>query len=239
MQLDLLGSFRLRLGGDSVRLPMNATRLVAFLALSDGFLLRRHIAGSLWGESTERQAAGSLRSALWRLHDISPVLIEIADSHLRLLPSVRVDLLESEKFAREVLAGDADLSAGAVDLGLLSRDLLPDLTEDWVLTRRDQYVQLRIRTLEALSLALSNLGNFGPAVHAGMLAVAAEPLRESANRALIVAHLAEGCVAAAARQYETVRRLLWDELGVEPSSETRALVVGVRTGTSPRPGTYR
>ena len=44
-----------------------------------------------------------------------------------------------------------------------------------------------------------------------------EPLRESAHRAVIRAHLAEGNRAAALRQYAQLRRLLHAELGAEPS----------------------
>src|SRR5687768_6813590 len=67
IRLGLLGSFNLRIDQGLVGLPMNAQRLVSFLALHDGLLLRTHVAGSLWGDTTERHAAGSLRSALWRL----------------------------------------------------------------------------------------------------------------------------------------------------------------------------
>ncbi len=39
-RLGLLGSFSLDVGTKSVRLPLNAQRLVCFLALNDGELLR-------------------------------------------------------------------------------------------------------------------------------------------------------------------------------------------------------
>ncbi len=60
-------------------------------------------------------------------------------------------------------------------------------------------------------------------------AVSVEPLRESAHLVLMLADLGEGSHAAAARQFETIRTLLWDELGVEPSAETGAVVAGLRT----------
>ena len=57
-----------------------------------------------------------------------------------------------------------------------------------------------------------------------MAAVAAEPLRESAQRALIRAHLAEGNRSEALRQYRSYESLLRDELGLEPTSDLKALV---------------
>jgi DNA-binding SARP family transcriptional activator len=111
---------------------------------------------------------------------------------------------------------------------VLSADLLPDWTEDWVLMERESYHQLRLRALETLCRRLSAAGRFGQAVQAGVAAVSGEPLRESARSALIEAHLAERNVAAALREYDAFRRLLHDELGLDPSEDLRALVDGLR-----------
>lgn len=51
-----------------------------------------------------------------------------------------------------------------------------------------------------------------------------EPLRETAHRTLIEAHLAEGNWSEARRQFRECRRLLREELGVEPSESTRRLI---------------
>ena len=62
---------------------------------------------------------------------------------------------------------------------------------------------------------------------AGLAAISGEPLRESAHRVLIEAHLAEGNASEALRQYETYRRLLDEELGLAPSPRMRALVASL------------
>ncbi|HEX9711570.1 MAG TPA: BTAD domain-containing putative transcriptional regulator [Actinomycetota bacterium] len=223
-RLGLLGSFSLHDGTESVRLPLNAQRLVCFLALHDGELLREHVAGSLWGDATEHRAAGSLRSALWRLgHAIAPV-VEVTHAHLRLSPRVIVDVRATEALARRILDDSNELSEADMDEISLSRDLLPDWTEDWVLIKREYHNQLRLRALEALCRRLSATGRFVQATRAGLLAVSGEPLRESAQRALIAAHLAEGNVASARRQYDSFRSLLRKELNLEPSPDMQALV---------------
>jgi DNA-binding SARP family transcriptional activator len=61
-------------------------------------------------------------------------------------------------------------------------------------------------------------------VEAGLAAVRAEPLRESAHRTLVRAHLAEGNRFEANRQYHNCRRLLQAELGLEPSRGLRELI---------------
>jgi DNA-binding SARP family transcriptional activator len=229
VRLSLLGGFRLRVEAEDVPLPLNAQRLVCFLALHDQPLLRPFVSGSLWGESTEHRAGGSLRSALWRLRHATYPVVALTSDHIGLSPMVVVDLREGEALAHRVLNPSQDLDDVAeVNEDVLSVDLLPDWTEDWVLMQRESYHQLRLRALEALCRRLSAKGRFGQAVQAGLAAVSGEPLRESGRRALIEAHLAESNVAAALREYDAFRQLLHDELGLDPSEDLRALVEGLR-----------
>jgi DNA-binding SARP family transcriptional activator len=58
------------------------------------------------------------------------------------------------------------------------------------------------------------------------VAVLAEPLRESGQRALIEAHQAAGDWIAARRQYDAFRSILRREIGVEPSAELTAVARG-------------
>ena len=62
------------------------------------------------------------------------------------------------------------------------------------------------------------------------MAVLAEPLRESGQRALIEAHQAAGDWVAARRQYDVFRGLLRREIGVEPSAELTAAARGPADG---------
>jgi DNA-binding SARP family transcriptional activator len=225
VQLGLLGSFRLIINGELVRLPLSAQRLLVFLALHDGMLLRQHVAGSLWPDTTESHAGGSLRSVLSSLHRFP--LVEAVYSHLRLSPSVVVDFDSSEAFAHRVLDPQSqDLTEPDLDEALLSEDLLPDWTEDWVLVQREYHKQLRLRALETMCVRLTELGCFGHAVQVALLAVSASPLRESAQRMLVAAHLAEGNKAAAFAQYAAFRELLREELSLEPSPSMLALLAG-------------
>ena len=66
---------------------------------------------------------------------------------------------------------------------------------------------------------LTGAGRFAEAFELGLAALAGEPLRESAHRALVRVHLAEGNVGEAVRQYELCRSLLREKLGVEPSEQ--------------------
>lgn len=225
VRLGLLGGFRLSIESEVMPLPLNSQRLVSFLALQARPMMRRFVGGSLWGDSTDERAGGSLRSALSRLRHPRYSLVLVTTDHIGLSPLVAVDLREGEALAHRVLDPTADLDDIAqVNEEVLSADLLPDWTEDWVLMEREAYHQLRLRALEALCRRLCAKGRVGQAVQAGLAAVAGEPLRESARRALIQAYVAEGNVSAALREYDAFCDLLRVELRRDPSDEMRALV---------------
>jgi DNA-binding SARP family transcriptional activator len=186
-------------------------------------MLRLYIASSLWADSTEQHANGSLRSALWRLSRSGGQLIETDPSHVRLHPAVRVDLYDVTARARRLLGGG---SAELGDFGAIvpAMELLPDHYDDWVLIERERFRQLRMHALETLCQRLSLSRRHGEAIEAGLAAVAGEPLRESAHRALICAHLAEGNRAEAIRQFERYRDIIRRDLGLTPSAEISALI---------------
>ena len=106
----------------------------------------------------------------------------------------------------------------------LSADLLPDWYEDWIAIERDQLEHLRLHALEALSERLLAADRIEEAGEAALAGVAADPLRESAHRALIRVHLAEGNVAVALRQYAAFSRLSSERLGVGPSVRMEELI---------------
>jgi DNA-binding SARP family transcriptional activator len=225
VRLGLLGDFRLSIDAEEVPLAMNAQRLLSFLALQDRPLPRTFVVDSLWGDSTGHPFGGSFPSALSRLQHPAYSLIDLTTDHIALSTTVAVDVREGEILAYEVLDPAQDLDEMDAN-EVLCADLLPDWTEEWVLTERDSYHQLRLRALEVLCRRLTAEGRYRPAVQAGLAAVSGEPLSESARLALIAAHRAEGNAAAALCDYGNFCQLLYDELGIIPSENMRAVVEG-------------
>jgi DNA-binding SARP family transcriptional activator len=222
-QLRLLGAFRVSTTVGDVVLPGSAQRVLAFLAVHQKWVPRPLVAGSLWPNTTDQRAAACLRSAIWRLRPHRVALVETAVARIRLAPSVDVDLNRFTRIAHDLEGGTPiddvrDLPDG------FEEELLPDSYEDWVVVWRERWRQLRLRALEQLAAIYSGAGSYGLAIRAGRAAVQTEPLRESAHRSLIRAHLAEGNREEAIRQYRCYRRLLWEELGLEPSAIMGRLV---------------
>jgi len=121
--------------------------------------------------------------------------------------------------------GDADV-VDAVDPGAMGDELLPDWYDDWVIVDRERLRQLRLHVLDSMCRQLSSRGLHFEAIDVGLMAIAAEPLRESAHRALIEAHLAERNVAEARRQYVSYALLLRDAGCGTPSPSLTQLLRG-------------
>lgn len=224
VSLRLLGSFEVTRVGRALPLPMSAQRLVALLGLHGRPLMRSFVAGTLWLDMPEERAAASLRSTLWRLHGAASGLVTSANGQLALSSGTTVDLEQARARARRILDEPNALDAGDEPARVLELDVLPQWYDDWVMIERERFRQMRLRALEALSGQLLQRGRCHRALEAGLAAVAAEPLRESAHRAVIAVHLAEGNRSEAVRQYELYRQLLQDELRVAPSPLMESLM---------------
>jgi DNA-binding SARP family transcriptional activator len=224
LDLALLRAFELRRGGERIRLPLSTQRLVALLALRNRPLHRLHVAGTLWLDASEERAGASLRTAVWRLRRLDRNLLETTPTHIGLGSSVTVDVHETIEQAQRLLDPDAECDGADLLTDRLSAELLPDWYDDWVLLEQERFRQVRLHALEALCERLTKARRFGAAVEAGVAAVAAEPLRESAQRVLMSAYIAEGNTCEAIRQYCTYRRTLRKELGLEPSQLVRDLL---------------
>ena len=220
VRLCLIEGFELAIDGAVVSAPLAAQRLVAFLALHSRPLHRNYVAGSLWLDKTDSRATSNLRSALWRTHGFGERLLRSSRTHISLADDVYVDVAEADDIARRLLSdkvGDVDVYAD-VDAELLSGALLPDWYDEWVVVERERLRQLCLNALEELSASMLAQGRVALAADAAFSVVALEPLRESAQRALVEAHLAAGNCGAAARQYEHYRAQLREALGLDPSS---------------------
>jgi DNA-binding SARP family transcriptional activator len=223
-RLILLGRFELSVAEGTVQLPLAVQRVIAFVALHERCACRAQVAGSLWSDTTDERAMGSLRSALWRLRHAAGAILQSAGDDLRLAQGVTVDVRDLGKAAWEVLDSNGAITTSDADGLETSGDLLPDWSDEWVLVERERFRQLRLHALEQLSDRYAAAGAFGRAVEAALSAVALEPFRESAQRALVRVHLAEGNVREALHQYRAYERLLREELGLTPSDEMTRLV---------------
>lgn len=225
-RLELLGCFQLLHAGELLPTSPSAERLLAVMALihRERGVRRATVAERLWPDAAPARAASNLRSVLWRLpRPRGRALVQGNATMVWTSEGLDVDLWAAEDIARQVSVPDPAPEPLA-DLALLRDDLLPGWTEDWLVLEQESYRQKRLHALERGAALLCEDGRFTDALAAGLDAVHAEPLRESAHRRVIQVHLAEGNHAEALRQYDGYRRLLARELGLPPSDSIRHLV---------------
>ncbi len=222
LRLQLLGEFVLARDDRRLALPLGAQRLLAFLALH-GPTPRPVIMGTLWPSVGERHARGCLRTTIWRLNRNEPRLIGPAGDALVLRPEIAVDTHAFSYSARSILQGSLSAATECAVLRILG-DLLPGWYDNWGIFERERLRQLRLHALDALASRLAADGHYADALEAAIEATRLEPLRESAHRAIIAIHLAEGNAAEAMRHYELFRELLGTELGIKPSPQLTGML---------------
>jgi DNA-binding SARP family transcriptional activator len=223
--LCLLGGPSIIENGRRLEIPEGSKRLIAFVTLNGGRVSRRRAAGTLWPYGNDDRAAGNLRSALWRLRRASIDVLHADKCTLYLDPDVLVDITQLSEWAKRLINGSADGSdLEPFELNPEAVDLLPGWDDDWVVFAREHLRQRLLHGMESLVHRLISRCLFAAAIEVAITAVGVEPLRESAQRALIAAYVAEGNLVEARRVYVAYKEMVTVELGVSPDVEMSDLL---------------
>ena len=122
-------------------------------------------------------------------------------------------------------SGEASNALGpaTVAASIARRPFLPGLNGFWQDSQRRKLERQLLRALDCLYEMQVFRGEKELAVETAMEAVTMDPYRERTQRFLMEAYAATGNKAKAVGVYHDFRKLLADELGTEPSSETAAI----------------
>lgn len=224
--LNLLNGWTLSRDGRRQKVAHRQQRLITALALL-GERPRTYLAGLLWPDSSDAQAAVGLRVSIWHINHELPGLLdadETTDVSVALNPQVHVDTRDLE---RELQAPASERTEPHRRLERLrTAELLPGWYEDWVLVEQERFRALRTAALDSMASYQLRQGNTEETKAASKLAISLEPFRESSYRLLIQAHLATGDLAAALKTYRSFSADLRREFGVGPSPSLAKLVAG-------------
>ncbi len=211
--------------------------LLAYLAVTRRAHTRDKLAALLWGEMSDADAKNNLRQALANLRKYFDDELTITRDSIEFTGDCFLDCAEFESKLR--LASSLDGEAGAAtltdSLRLYRADFLdgfhvrdaPDF-EDWMLTERARLRELALQALHRLTDIQLSRADYPAALEATSRLLAFDPWREEAHRQRMSALARAGQRSAALAQYQTCRRILEKELGVEPSAETTALYEQIR-----------
>jgi DNA-binding SARP family transcriptional activator len=190
------------------------------------------LAQMVWDGSPPSGAAVTLRSYVRRLRSaVDPEATRIAardPGYVIRVEQAELDVLEFESFCRDtraaLRAGEwADASAAATRaLGLWRAAPLLDVPAEAL---RGEFVprleRLRLQVLEDRFDAGLRLGQHQELIPQLLDTTARHPLQERFHAQLMLALASAGRRAQALDAYQRVRRVLVDELGIEPGSELR------------------
>jgi DNA-binding SARP family transcriptional activator len=229
-ELHLLGSFHIGTDDDpEVASSPGTQRLVVLLALRDRVVSRAAVAGALWPDASSDLAAVRLRAALTRLDPAARALVDMTPGGLRLSTDCAVDYRDALAYAEGLLEAEhppahETAAETRASIAVLCLELLPDSYDDWVLSEAEDWRLLRAAALEALTASLSADDRPHLAMGAARAAIRNEPLRETAQAALIRLHLVAGNQTEALRVYERYAEALHETLQLSPSPLLRSLV---------------
>lgn len=140
--------------------------------------------------------------------------------------------IDSEEF--EHLIGQAELAKRAKNAAMLRESLeaahnvyrgefMSGVYEDWAEERRQFYTEQWARVLAALAkLSLAEKRWADALKYAGEV-LAADPFREDMHRLTMKTFAAQGKPASVKKHFDTLKKILSTELGIDPSAETKRL----------------
>jgi DNA-binding SARP family transcriptional activator len=246
LSLKFLGSPEVRYQGQTLKFrSRKELALLIYLVVEGGLHSREKLIAFLWPDSDRPRGQASLRNALARLRG---ALAEV-DSYLLIEPSVvgfdfsrpyqlDLDMVQTAIHVIQESTKPTDL----VDLSPLQTatliyrgDFLEGFSladapefDDWASLQREAWHQHLERIFNRLSRRQFEAGQVEGSIDTTRQWLARDSLNEAAYRRLMQLYFLAGNRTAALQLFEQCRRVLVEELGVEPSEETRALAERVK-----------
>jgi DNA-binding SARP family transcriptional activator/predicted ATPase len=236
----LLGAIQVERDGEPVRgfRSRKALALLGYLVMQDQPVSRECLVDLLWEEKTESQGRNNLS---WVLNHISKHLPNclVADRHtvqFQRSASYQVDLDVFEELESQ---GDIAALVAAVELyqGEFLAGLYLDGCPEYEIWLAGEQERWRGRVADALWKLISHYDlcdEYDQSLHFAKRLLALNPWQEEAHRHVMQALARVGQRSAALAQYEDCRRMLTEELGIEPARETRTLYERIHALASTR-----
>ncbi|GAA2591242.1 hypothetical protein GCM10009863_00240 [Streptomyces axinellae] len=226
----VLGPVRAWRDGQALNMgsPQQRALLAALLLRAGRTATAEELIDAIWGEEPPSQAKAALRTYASRLRKTLGAEFLISESGgyaLRIGPDARLDLdiaqdlaMRAEKAAVRQEPLEARALYGAA-LDQWNGEALPNVPGPYAETQRTRLAEWRLSLLELrLDLDLQ-VGDHAETISELSALTAGHPLRERLRELLMLALYRSGRQAEALAVYADTRRLLADELGVDPRPE--------------------
>lgn len=210
--------------------------ILAYLAAKQRPVAREHLAALFWPDEPTSSGRGNLSRELHNLAKILPDCWELDRQSVAFCPSESIDLdihLLDRWHKQRWIKLAADLVGGDFMEGLYLEDNLE--FETWLQHERDFWRGKSKLILQEATETSERAGDFDRALQMAYQWVEIAPWSESAHQRLMRLLSWTGQDELALRHYATCKKLLRDELDVEPSTETKTLYHQISIGTLPPP----
>ncbi len=205
--------------------------LLRILALENNQPVRSSsLVGLLWPDVDPAHGRGSLRTAASTIRAAVGQDVVTRQHGDLVLVSASVDLDDYRDLvaavSRATARGDdheAMLLIEAAEALYRGDFRANDDGQRWATFAREEFRRLRQRSLTDATTCALRLGHFREALELAYATVRLDPSSESAHRALMRAHAELSEIGQALMIFETYRTRLSEELGIDPSRETKEL----------------
>ena len=229
------------LGTDQITLDRQPVDLGWLKAREVFFYLLAHPEGvsadtlrdAIWPDLERDSSRNALKTAIYQLRSLLPreLIVSRARQVYALDRSVVHLDYDVERFADILRAADVDWEVCLEALDLYRGAYLPWSDNEWSRTLRNELEQRFVAALLVTAERTENAGAFQHALSLFRRLLVHDPLNEAAHAGIMRCQIALGNRAAALSQYDALRRVLDEELGLEPdhTSEVGQLYMRILT----------
>mgnify|MGYP005842827205 CR=1 FL=1 len=252
LELLLLGPLKISIAGRPVLglASLKAKALLANLAVERRPVPRGTLAGLLWSDLPEEDARRNLRVEISRLRRLLDPYLHFTHQEGMLKPGAlsQVDVYKLESLLAAVQGSSVPVPLKELTqvIRLYRADFLSGLQlrgaplfEEWLMLERERLRQATLTLLDRLVETAIQQGDWENGLLAARKSISIDSWREQSHRQLITLLALSGDRSAALAQFEATRRLLVQELGIEPGSETLALYQRIKANDFPLPASQK
>ncbi|RPI82677.1 MAG: transcriptional regulator, partial [Chloroflexi bacterium] len=209
--------------------------LLYYLAAQRATVPRTRLQTIFWPDASQSSAQQLLRTSLYGLRQ------ELGDALFSERDQIGLALdcwVDTRIFEEMVNPGEPELEKLVEGVSLYRAEFLADFFlpdsnsfEDWANTERERYRRLAIRGFSRLGRLLEDAEDYTTALDSFDKALEIDPLQEDLQREAIRLAYLKGDRPDAIQRYDSLRRMLDEELGVPPMLETRSLYDSILSDT--------
>jgi len=257
LELSFLGPFEVTLDGEPVTgfVTDKVRALLTYLAVEGHQPHRREaLAGLLWSDYADSDALASMRQSIHKLRQalgegkqtdlppfllVTPQTVQLDSDTYRLDVeefSALVDACHSHRHRKIEYCSTcharfrraAPMYRGDFLAGFLLQD--SQAFDEWLVLKRERLRRQALDVFQSMAMYHESRDEYDEARQYVYRQLEMEPWREEAHRLAMKLLAIDGQRSAAIAQYETCRRVLNDEFGIEPEAQTTALYENIKAG---------